>query len=129
LLEGHRIFDPRTRTWSAPAGRSWDELWELLPRFRRMWQVTTVIWGAAFLLDAAVRVVMAYGLPVDDVPALAGALWLVTFLLLQIITNVYLSRSGLWPILRGHQPTVPLDPSDRHTTDTGITRTAVGPQK
>lgn len=44
-----------------------------------MWQVTTVIWGAAFL-------------------------WLVTFLLLQIITNVYLSRSGLWPTLRGHQP-------------------------
>ena len=84
------------------AGRSWDELWELLPRFRRMWQVTTLIWGAAFLLDAAVRVVMAYALPVNDVPALAGALWLVTFLLLQIITNVYLSRSGLWPILRGH---------------------------
>ena len=113
LLEGHRIFDPRTRTWSAPIERSWDELWELVPRFRRMWQVTTVIWAAAFLLDAAVRVVMAYALPVDDVPALAGALWLVTFLLSQIITNVYLSRSGLWPILRGHQPTVPLDPSDR----------------
>ena len=113
MLEGHRIFDPTHRTWSAPIERSWDELWELVPRFRRMWQVTTVIWGAAFLLDAAVRVVMAYALPVNDVPALAGALWLVTFLLLQIITNVYLSRSGLWPILRGHQPTVPLDPSDR----------------
>ena len=111
LLEAHRIFDPRTRTWSAPTERSWDELWELVPRFRRMWQVTTVIWGAAFMLDAALRVVLAYALPVSDVPALAGALWLVTFLLLQIITNVYLSRSGLWPILRGHQPAVPLDPS------------------
>jgi hypothetical protein len=141
LLEAHRIFDPRTRTWSGPTERSWDrkcwnssrsaphELRELLPRFRRMWQVTTVIWGAAFLLDAALRVVMAYALPVNDVPALAGALWLVTFLLLQIITNVYLSRSGLWPILRGHQPTVPLDPSDRHTTGTRTNRTAAGPQK
>jgi hypothetical protein len=49
------------------------------------------------MLDAAVRVVVAYALPVSDVPALAGAPWLVTFLLLQIITNVYLSRSGLWP--------------------------------
>ena len=38
LLEAHRIFDPRTRTWSAPTERSWDELWELVPRFRRMWQ-------------------------------------------------------------------------------------------
>ena len=129
LLEGHRIFDPGTRIWSAPTERSWDELWELVPRFRRMWQVTTVIWGAAFLFDAAVRVVMACTLPVNDVPALAGVLWLVTFLLLQIITNVYLSRSGLWPILRDHQPTVPLDPSDRRTTGTGITRTAVGPQR
>ena len=77
-----------------------------------MWQVTTVIWGAAFLLDAALRVVMAYALPVNDVPALAGVLWLITFLLLQIITNVYLSRSGLWPILRGHQPTGPPDRPD-----------------
>lgn len=74
-----------------------------------MWQVTTRIWGAAFLLDAAVRVAMAYALPVNDVPALAGALWLVTFLLLQIVTNVYLSRSGLWPVLRGHQTAVPPD--------------------
>ncbi len=129
LLEAHRIFDPGTRTWSAPTERSWDELWEIVPRFRRMWQVTTVIWGAAFLLDAALRVVMAYALPVNDVPALAGALWLVTFLLLQIITNVYLSRSGLWPILRGHQPTVPLDSSDRHTTGTGTTRFAAGAQE
>jgi hypothetical protein len=50
---------------------------------------------------------------------LAGALWLVTFLLLQIITNVCLRRSGLWPILRGHQATVPLGPSGRHTTGRG----------
>jgi hypothetical protein len=66
--------------------------------------------------DAALRVVMAYALPLNDVPALAGALWLVTFLLLQIITDTYLVRSGLWPILRGHQPPVLLDPSDRRTT-------------
>ena len=104
LLEGRPIFDPQTRTWSPPIERCWDELWELVPRFRRMWQVTTIMWGAAFLLDAALRVVMAYALPLNDVPALAGALWLVTFLLLQIITNTYLVRAGLWPILRGHQP-------------------------
>ena len=93
-----------------------------------MWQVTTLIWGAAFLLDAAVRVVMAYALPVNDVPALAGALWLATFLMLQIITNVYLSISGLWPILLGHQPAVSPDLSDRHTTGAATTRTAAGPE-
>ncbi len=103
LLEKHRIFDPTTRAWSAPDGRSWDELWDQVPRFRRMWQVTTLIWAAAFLLDAVLRVVMAYALPLDDVPALAGALWLVTFALLQIITNIYLARAGLWTVLRGAQ--------------------------
>ena len=46
-----------------------------------MWQVTTLIWGAAFLLDAALRVVIAYAFPVNDVPALVGALWLVTFVI------------------------------------------------
>jgi len=101
LLEGHRIFDTRARTWVAPSGQSWDDLWELVPRFRRIWQVTTVIWGTAFLGDAVLRAVMAYALPLHVVPALAGALWLVTFLVLQIITNVYLARSGLRPILRG----------------------------
>lgn len=100
LLEGRRIFDPQTRTWSASTERSWDELWELVPRFRRIWQVTTVIWGAALLFDAALRVVMAYAPPLNDVPALAGALWLVTFVLLQIVTNAYLVRSGLWSMRR-----------------------------
>lgn len=101
LLEGHRIFDPTTRTWVMPVERSWDDLWTLVPRFRRLWQVTTVIWGVALLVDAVVRVVMAYTLPLDVVPAFTGGLWLVTLLVLQIITNVYLMRSGLWLILRG----------------------------
>ncbi|MHB8184550.1 MAG: hypothetical protein ACYDDU_00435 [Dermatophilaceae bacterium] len=48
------------------------------------------------LLDAAVRVAMAYALPVDSVPGLSGALWIATLVLLQIITNLYFLRSGLW---------------------------------
>jgi membrane associated rhomboid family serine protease len=109
LLEGHRIFDPRTRTWSPPIDRSWDELWEVDLRFRRMWRTTTLIWAAAFLLDAALRVVMIYALPINDVPAVAGALWLVTFVLLQIATNSYLGHAGLWSVLRGDQPMIRLD--------------------
>ncbi len=63
--------------------------------------MTTVIWGAALLADAVIRVVMAYTLPVDVVPGLGGALWPVTFIMLQVITNVYFWRAGLWRILRG----------------------------
>lgn len=107
LLEGRKVFDPVTHTRIAPTPQSWDELWVSKPRFRRAWRVTTVIWGAAMLLDAAVRVIMAYTLPADLVPGLAGALWPVTFIALQVITNVYFLRCGLWLILLGkadHHP-------------------------
>jgi hypothetical protein len=91
LLEGAR----RLGLGSA----SWDMLWEQVPRFRRLWQVATVLWGVGTLLDALTRVLMAYTLPVDLVPALNTALWPATFLLLQVVTNVYFRRAGFWDIL------------------------------
>ena len=86
------------------AGASWDTLWECVPRFRQIWRLATMIWGLAFLVDAAIRIVMAYSLPVDLVPALGGALWPVTFVVLQVVTNVYFQRAGFWLILRGGTP-------------------------
>jgi hypothetical protein len=100
LLEGRRVFDPTMRRWVSATTESWDSLWERSPRFRRVWQVSTVIWGLATLLDAAIRIGMAYTLPVDLVPGLGGALWPITFFVLQVITNVYFLRAGLWLILR-----------------------------
>jgi len=89
LVEGRTIFG---RT----AVDAWDQLWETDAHFRRMWQVSSVIWGTALVLDAAVRVVIAYTLPLDVVPGLAGALWPVTFVALQVVTNIYFARCGLW---------------------------------
>lgn len=100
LLEGRRVFDQPTRSWVRPAPRSWDDLWEEVPQFRHIWVVCTVIWGSAILADAVIRITMAYALPVNVVPALGGALWPVTFVVLQIITNVYFMRAGFWRILR-----------------------------
>jgi hypothetical protein len=85
LMEGRRVF----------AVRDWDALWDAEPRFRRIWRVSTVIWGLALLADAVIRVVMAYTLPVDVVPGLGGALYPVTFVLIQIITNIYYQVAGL----------------------------------
>lgn len=79
-----------------PAVASWDVLWERLPRFRRIWRVSTVIWGVFLLGDAALRVLMAYTLPVDLVPMLGGLLWGAVLLLLQVVNNVYYIRSGLY---------------------------------
>lgn len=58
LLENRKVFT---------AG-SWGVLSEADPGFRRIWRVASILWGAGLLVDAVVRVVMAYTLPVDVVP-------------------------------------------------------------
>jgi hypothetical protein len=100
LLEG-RAYNPATRSWVRPAGRNWDELWDAEPRFRLIWRVCTVIWATAILADAVARAVMAATLPVSAVPGLGAALWPVTFVILQVVTNVYFYRAGFWQILLG----------------------------
>lgn len=74
----------------------WDEHWAHDRSFRRVWNVTTVLWGVGMIGDAVARVVMAYSLPVDVVPALAGVLWGVTFVVLQVAQQIYFTRVGLW---------------------------------
>jgi hypothetical protein len=49
----------------------------------------------AVLADAAARVVMSYTLPISIVPGLGGALWPVTFVVLQVVTNAYCYFAGL----------------------------------
>jgi membrane protein implicated in regulation of membrane protease activity len=85
LMEGRKMY----------SARDWDALWRGEPAFRRIWRVSTVMWGTGLLADAVTRVAMSYTLPVGAVPALGGALWPVTFLLLQVITNVYYHFAGL----------------------------------
>ncbi|GHF48046.1 hypothetical protein FHX82_001362 [Amycolatopsis bartoniae] len=79
-----------------PDGEPFESLWARLPRFRRVWRVANVIWGTATLLDAGVRVAMAYTLPVNAVPALNGAQYAVLFVVLQVATNIYYFRAGLF---------------------------------
>ena len=81
------------------ASRSWGALWETEPQFRKIWRTSSLIWGSGLLIDAAVRVVISYTLPVDAVPGLGGALFPLTFVVLQLLTNVYYNVAGLYPIL------------------------------
>lgn len=75
----------------------WEARWERAPRFRRMWRVASVAWGIGTLLDAVLRWVMAYTLPIDMVPALSIALYAVTTIVLFVATNVYYVLSGaMW---------------------------------
>ena len=104
LLEGRRAF----------TSEPWDSLWERLPRFRRVWRISSVIWGIGLLADAGIRVAIAYILPIDVVPGAAGALYPVTFLALQVIDQINYRRSGLWQMLltRG-------DPAERRRRNRG----------
>lgn len=83
---------------------TWDERWESEPGFRRPWRVATVLWGVAMIVDAAARVIMAYTLPIDAVPALGTALWAVTFVAVQAVQHLYFTRVGLWRDLAGAAP-------------------------
>ncbi|MFI2189946.1 VC0807 family protein [Streptomyces sioyaensis] len=73
--------------------------WRADPRFRRIWRGLTVLWGCGLLVDAALRVIMAYTLSVDSVPALDGALYFVTYFVLQVITNIVLHKTGVFRLL------------------------------
>ncbi|GAB3954461.1 VC0807 family protein [Streptomyces sparsus] len=71
-----------------------ERLWTTDPGFRRVWRALTVLWGVGLLCDAVLRVVMAYTLPVDSVPALDGILYAVSWIGLQVITQIALFRTG-----------------------------------
>ena len=78
---------------------SWADLWDRVPRFRHIWRVSTVVWGIGTIVDALIRITMALTLPVDAVPGLSQAVLIATFVVLQVATNIYYHRAGLWRIL------------------------------
>ncbi|MDT8912233.1 VC0807 family protein [Amycolatopsis sp. PS_44_ISF1] len=85
LLEGRLRWPP-----------AWDRMWERSPRFRRMWRTSSLLWGVATLTDSAARVVMAYTMPVDLVPALGTALYVATSVVIVVVTNLYYITAGVF---------------------------------
>ncbi|TDD12971.1 hypothetical protein E1294_42860 [Nonomuraea diastatica] len=71
---------------------SWDASWDRFPEFRHALRVLTAVWGAAFAVDTALRVVMALTLPIDVVPVLDNVLLAVTLLVLIAVQRLYGSR-------------------------------------
>lgn len=74
---------------------TWTHRFTTQESFRHGMRVVTAAWGIALVLDCAVRVVMAYTLPIDLVPGLGGAQYGVLFVGLQIFGQVYGQRTGL----------------------------------
>lgn len=76
-----------------------DRLWETEPVFRRAWRMLNALWGVGLLVDAVLRIIMAFSLPVDSVPAIDGVLYAVTWVILQIITQITLRRTGVFRMI------------------------------
>ena len=76
-----------------------DELWETNARFRDAWKWITVCWGIASIVDAIVRVVLSYTLPISVVPALDPVITIATIVVLQVPTIVLLRRSGTYHLV------------------------------
>jgi hypothetical protein len=70
------------------------QLWETDRGFRSVWHGLTVLWRLGLMVDALVRIFIAFALPVDAVPALDGVLYAATRLVLQVITQIALFRTG-----------------------------------
>ncbi|WP_037322601.1 VC0807 family protein [Amycolatopsis thermoflava] len=90
-----------TRTLLPHRATLMDRLWATDGRFRAAWRAITICWGGAALADSALRIVMAYTLPVAVVPALDSVLTIVTIVVLQLPTHLLLRRSGHWRSLFG----------------------------
>lgn len=84
-----------------------DELWATNARYRDAWKWITVWWGIATVIDAIVRVVVSYTLPISVVPATDPIITVLTIVALQIPTIVLLRRSGTWHLVFApRRPTV-----------------------
>ncbi|MER7848689.1 VC0807 family protein [Kitasatospora sp. NPDC096077] len=73
----------------------WEARWDTEPTFRHHLRTLTAVWGAVFLLDAVLRVVLVYTIPVDAFPLTSTLLWLAMLGGLIGFHNWYVTRNGL----------------------------------
>ncbi|WP_141717398.1 VC0807 family protein [Nocardia altamirensis] len=75
--------------------RQWDARWDNDSRFRGHLRLLTAVWGTAFVVDAVIRILLAYTLPIDAIPLVSTVQWLVVLAALIAFQNVYVTRHGL----------------------------------
>ncbi|TDU89535.1 hypothetical protein EV138_3106 [Kribbella voronezhensis] len=76
-------------------GEIWASRWDTEPRFRYGLRLITAVWGVGLVLDAVVRVVIAYTLPLDAVPGVTTAQWIALFVVLYGFMIVYSRKNDL----------------------------------
>ncbi|GAA1599528.1 hypothetical protein GCM10009804_65170 [Kribbella hippodromi] len=76
-------------------GEIWASRWDKEPRFRHGVRLITLVWGIGLVFDASVRVVIAYALPLDAVPGITTAQWIILFVLLYGFMMIYSRKNDL----------------------------------
>jgi len=61
---------------------------------RHILRVATAIWGVGLVLDAGIRLTLAYTLPINLVPLVNGLQYIAVFLALELGSQLYLRRAG-----------------------------------
>lgn len=89
FYSGRKFATDGTRTGRA----AFDSYWPKSPTFRRSNRIMTVVWGVAFVAEAAIRVVAAYTLSTSTVVALSAVVPLVILGLLMVWTIAYGGRT------------------------------------
>lgn len=72
----------------------WEGRYACNPAFRRAWTLAGAAWGVGTLLDAGTRVVLAWTVDPDLVPALGTALSVLTLLGCNVVLTVVHVRAG-----------------------------------
>ncbi|GAB2518631.1 VC0807 family protein [Nocardia heshunensis] len=75
--------------------REWDARWDSDSRFRHHLRMLSAVWGAGFTLDAVIRIVVAYSLPLDAIPLVTTLQWLAVLGGLIGFHIFYVNRNGL----------------------------------
>ncbi|MFK4085300.1 VC0807 family protein [Kribbella sp. NPDC020789] len=76
-------------------GEVWARRWDSEPRFRHGLKLITAVWGVGLVLDAVVRVVIAFTLPLDAVPGVTTVQWIVVFAGLYLFMFWYSRKNDL----------------------------------
>jgi hypothetical protein len=80
--------------------RAWaEEAW-----FRGVWRRVTVLWAAGILLNVGASLVMVFTLPVDAVPGIETAVWFGILVVLVVVSQAALHRSGAMRAVFAPQP-------------------------
>lgn len=80
---------------SAEGRATAETCWNESATYRRTMRGVTSIWGVGMLLDAGVRVVLAYTLPIGTVPLVGGLQFVAVYLVLQWISQIYGRRASV----------------------------------